>query len=1019
MTRTKFQVSGFRFQGSRNLLTIICASLASLSTGYAQLNDVDSGVHVYGATMKDKDHERRWVHFRSGNPGQVDRYAPFFENDEWQLWAVRCGAMTPDNGFVGYMDRIYTNVEYPGYFYRLDIETGEYVVVKDMCNEYDEYLWPVIYDLDWDYSRQGLYGLCRATTDEGYASTALVEVDPVTGDYEAVAPQIGFYAMAMAIDADGFFFTISMATTDGEWKDGTNLTKFCFEDGRLKQLWQKRIYVNGENFMVNYTNDLAFDHTTGDLYWAADDDDDRQWLIRIDPETGATYRMGMIGTYESINAMYIPSRFAESRMAPAAVVDIRSSYSDNGQSLTLSWTNPSTQWNHQPLTSLQGVKVARDEESNVVATLTPATPGQTSAYVDEEAAAGLHTYYIIPFNENGNGIATPWKAWMGEDTPGCVTMLTASKVSDSQIGLSWAKPQLGAHDGWFDEATLTYDVVRMPDDVTVAAGLTACSFTDDYLGYADAYSYVVTPSSRQGRGTSAESNFVVAGSAFPVPYYTSFDSQQKLDAWTVLDLNHDYHTWEFEGQYGAAEYMRIGMNLEGGALDYLVSPKIHIEEGKTYRMTVGLVLNGQNESYNLSLQWGDRLEPETFHTFQSFTQSIGEYDQQVQYYDLEGSFESDRTGDIYLSVCNTSSPSISNIGIYDVRFVEVYDYDLAVTATSQIIEAVTGTETRMEVTLYNNGKQPVANDSYRIEVFDMESGDVLGMKEGNRLMLVGDEYEFTVPVSFSTPGIRTVAARIVAEQDADASNNVSEPQMVNVKQGILDWNVDLTEGCNRGDQQTRETRVPFDFTSEYSVCQHIYPAEEIGMTGSIYRLGYRYSVNSSFGTENYMVSVRLGITYKDRYDGKQDWEDLEEQTLVWSGQMQLDGSDGQHILSFDFDKPFTLGKGENLVVTLEKVGESPVMWPIVMDCYNYGTGVFRGLRFSSVVEEEFPWEDRSINQLEYVPHTLMAIGEDAGIETIVDTERNAVRAIYDLSGRRVEGMAKGLVISNGKKIMLK
>lgn len=1002
---------------NKQFIAIVCASLVSLTSSYAQLNDASLGVHIYGATMKDKDGERRWVHFRANNTSKMDRYAPFFMNDEYRLWAVRCGAMTPEYGFVGYMDRIYSNVEYPGYFYRLDIETGEYEVIKDMCNEWDEYNWPVIYDLEWDYSRQKLFGLCRATTEQGYASTAVVEVNPKSGSYQIISQQIGFYALALAIDADGYFYTVSMATTDGEWKDGTNLTKFKLEGNRMQQLWQKRIFVQGENFMINYTNDLTFDHTTGDLYWAADNDDNWQKLIRIDPETGDTYRMGSIGTYESICAMYIPSTFAESRTAPAGVKDVQVSYDDNHM-MSLGWTNPSTQWNRQPLASLQGVKVARDAESNVVDDLTSVVAGQTSSYVDNEATDGLHTYYITPYNENGNGIVTTWKAWVGEDTPGSVIMLNAMKVSDEQIDLSWVMPQQGAHEGWFEKEGLTYDVVRMPDNVTVAEGLSECAFSDKNLGLANAYSYVVTAHSTKGTGTPVESNPIVAGKAYSVPFYATFDTQHKCDLWTVIDQNYDGKSWEFEGQYGAADYMRIGMDLGGGARDYLVSPKIHIEEGKTYRMTSNIVINGQT-AYFMRLQWSDELNAETFVTFASYQNNIGEYDEQTQHVALEGTFEADFTGDIYLSICNTSEAGIANVGIYDVLFEEVYDYDLAIVGTEQVIEAVAGSTTQMTVTLCNKGKQTVQKNTYRLESYDVETGDVLGEQEGNRLFFVGDEYNFTVPVTFTTSGTRKLAARIVAEQDQDATNNVSEPQVVLVKEGTLDWNVILTEGCNRGDQQTREARVPFDFTYEYSTTQHIYPAEEIGMTGAIYRLGYRYDMNSYFTTENYVVSVSLGVTGKDRYNSKQDWVPFEGQTLVWSGLMTLEGGSGTHIISFDFDTPFILKEGENLVVTIEKKGTSPVMWPIAMDCYNYLTGVFRGLRYSSDYASPFPWGDNAINILEYVPHTLMAIGDASGIETIVDTERNRVKAIYDLQGRRVAGDAHGLIVNGGKIMMVK
>lgn len=1001
----------------KNLASVLCASLATIATGYAQLNDVELGLHMYGATIMDRNHERTWVHFRSNDTHNLERHDPLFYNDDFQIWAMRCGAMTPE-GYLGYMTRVYSVVEWPGYFFRMDVETGEYEVLRDMQTEYEENRWPVIYDLDYDWSRGKLYGVQRDYTERGYASSSLVEIDLQTGSYKRASQQVGFYIMAMGIDYDGYFYTVSMATDDGEWKSGTNLTKFKLVGDKLEQLWQKRIKVNGEEFMINYVNDLTFDYTTGDLYWAADNDDNIQRIIRIDPDNGDIYRMGAIGSYESIAGLYIPSTTAESRTAPAGVKGIDVSYADAGQSMTLGWTNPSTQWNREPLSDFTGVKVARDQQDNVVGTVSDVAASRRSTYTDNEASEGVHTYYIIPYNESGNGIATPWKVYVGEDQPGAVLNLHAEATGEGSITLSWQKPELGAHEGWIDDSDLRYDVVRMPDGVKVANGTASCTLTDTEPGTYDAYSYVVTAIGNKGRGTELESNHVLAGKGYEVPFFADFDSQHKVDIWTIVNHNGDSYTWEYEGKYGAADYQRVGMALDYGGDDYLISPKIHVEQGKDYRMKVNLFMNG-NDAYHVELQHGRSLDLKGMSTFARIDHTIKDGDEQYQYKLLEGFFTADYTGDCYLSIRNTSEAALANIAVFDVQLEEHFACDLTISRASQIVEAVAGKTTQMTVEVLNYGSQPVTD--YSVEVFEVESGDILGSATSTGTVAPGLCVEVVVPVTFAHGGKPVIAARVVAEGDQNTANNTSQPQNVNVNEGILDWNVEILEAGSRGERIDLETRVPFDFTYQYSVCQHIYTADEIGMEGSIQRIGYRYqTINPSFApSAHFLVTVSMSTTSRKSFSGRSDWETIADQKCVFNGMIEIEASSGDHILSIDLDEPFLLPADENLVITIEKEGMTNTPWPIAITCFNLGTTTFRGLRHSVDAVDYQPWPEGAVDQLEACPQILMAIGDADGIETIIDTERRTIDATYDLQGRRISSQAHGLVIVNGEKVMVK
>ena len=50
--------------------------------------------------------------------------------------------------------------------------------------------------------------------------------------------------------------------------------------------------------------------------------------------------------------------------------------------------------------------------------------------------------------------------------------------ADHTVSLSWDAPLNGIHGGLLDQSALSYDVVRMPEELTVASDLRATSFTD-------------------------------------------------------------------------------------------------------------------------------------------------------------------------------------------------------------------------------------------------------------------------------------------------------------------------------------------------------------------------------------------------------------------------------------------------------------------------------------------------------------------------------------------------------------
>lgn len=1004
---------------------LLVTTLAAMGTGAfadrlpaSGLNAPDH-VDIYAGTYKDRNHERCWVHFTSTDPGKLERRNIFFNDDEYQLNAFRCGAMTPD-GYVGYMSRVYTYVEYPLCFYRLDIETGEYDWLLDMTND-DVYgpNWPVIYDMDYDWSRGTLYALGYQEGNEGYTS-ALYTVNTKTGKYTKTVQNIGFYAANMAIDYDGNFYFLRYSTEDGENISGTQIEKMTLEDGRFVEQYTYPLTVRGEAFPLYYLNDLTVDHTTGDLYWAADDHENWQRLVRIDPETTETTYLGRIGSYESVVGMHIPFTTASDRMAPARATDFSVAYANRGGEMTLGWLNPTTCWNREELSNLSSINIARDSETNIIGSVEAnGQEGLRQQFTDDKASKGLHTYYVTPVNAKGKGVTNSYRVWTGEDTPGNVNSLVLDKKDDNTLSLSWSQPTIGAHEGWFDNSALTYDVTRQPDGKKVATGLSATSFTDTELGEFDNYSYIVEAVNAEGRGTKTTSPAVHAGNAKHAPYEGYFTTQKEADAWTVLDANYDGKTWEWQGENGLEDMLRMNLNSENTDNDLLVSPKLYVEEGKTYRVSADILMDFAN-TYRIQLTESAEQVAEKFRSFESYNFTIGENDPTFVSHTLEGTFEANHTGGHFVAVRSQSNGAPSNVAVYRVSFEEVLDYDLALTHVEVVPDGIEGKEMTATLTVKNRGLNTFKKGEYRLEAFDVETGQVLGSIDGPYSVLTDDQEDIELPftpVAKAAPGALTttakekIAFRVVSDKDGNDRNNVSETFNFNVAQaGSSDWNVEITEGNLRGDQTDYETRVPFDFGYFYSNFQSIYDYELIDMEGDILRIGYRYEPINTFNGST-SVSIDLGTSNSVYYNSAYDAVPDSRLTNVYYGLMTLDPSAGEHVVSFDLERPFHISKGQNLVVNISREGSLGEMYPIMMKSFNHGTGIYGSIRATS--DKSMPRISQG-EAVPYIPCIMLSIGTIVGVKEIELRPSTPVAGVYDLLGRPAADGQK-VTITDGKK----
>lgn len=245
-------------------------------------------------------------------------------------------------------------------------------------------------------------------------------------------------------------------------------------------------------------------------------------------------------------------------------------------SAQLSWTTPSVSYLDAKLSALTGTKVYRNDQ--LVYTSTETTQGKSVAWTDRPSTDGYYIYKVVPYNAAGDGVYKEFAAYVGEDLPGAPQNVTLT-THGGNAEITWAAPAEGQHGGYFDNASVKYNVVRMPDNKVVVEGTTSLRATDS-VSVKKGYSYVVTAVNKKGVGASATSKTMSFGPEDSVPFTSPLTTQDDFDRWVTADKNNDGNTWTFYKPTQTTTYDRCDQNAD----DWLYTPALKFEKCKTYQV---------------------------------------------------------------------------------------------------------------------------------------------------------------------------------------------------------------------------------------------------------------------------------------------------------------------------------------------------------------------------------------------------------------------------------------------------
>lgn len=230
--------------------------------------------------------------------------------------------------------------------------------------------------------------------------------------------------------------------------------------------------------------------------------------------------------------------------------------------------------------ALSGSVAITAKVNDVILPLQTVAVGSAIEFDYTFASEGKYTITMFASKDDEEGERTQIETYAGFATPMPVGNLQF-QVNDAGIAsVTWVKPVSGELNSPYDEATLTYKVVRYPGAVEVAAAIKEPSFTETLPTTLGSYYYEVTPTAAGKTGETAASNKVMYGAACTTPYLQTFDTADALELFTIYDVNADNKTWTFYDKM-----LRYTWNSAAAADDWAITPPIQLEGESVYRLS--------------------------------------------------------------------------------------------------------------------------------------------------------------------------------------------------------------------------------------------------------------------------------------------------------------------------------------------------------------------------------------------------------------------------------------------------
>lgn len=436
---------------------------------------------------------------------------------------------------------------------------------------YDTTTWSKITDfrgenktafaMAWEEVSGTVYGYFHDfDTDEEFFGT----IDIATGKTSRIAT-LPFVARAMAFDVDGTLYAVD--------QEGT-LYRVMPNDG-------SSVAVGSTGCGSKWTTSGAIDSSTRTMYFVACNDNASQ-LYAINIDNASATLVGVVPDEMSVTGMYFPEASALPD-APGRPEGLKLQFDGGSLGGSVVFTLPTTLYGGGApsgkatyTVTIDGAKFASGEADYGTTVTVPVT----------RAAAGECRVSVVLGNTAGSSPRASLSSWIGPDVPAAVGHVDLTYDGEGNFTLAWPAAK-ALHDGWFDESTVSYTVLRYSSaaaDPVRFEGLTENTFNDkvslpDEDEYCT-YHYSVSALFGETVSSSTSSEYYTIGSKTP-PFTLTFKNRWELGTCTIFEgSKKDYDRWMYSSQTAT-----VNTNTSTGADDYLLLPPLMLEAGKEYSVS--------------------------------------------------------------------------------------------------------------------------------------------------------------------------------------------------------------------------------------------------------------------------------------------------------------------------------------------------------------------------------------------------------------------------------------------------
>ena len=794
----------------------------------------------------------------------------------------------------------YSNTLMPKAISVVDVNTGEYKSRREIENDPQQV--PLVLDeMTYDPKTDKLFGM-HYDTENNY--TDLYEINRTTLEMTKVA-RVEKVLFALSAD-NGYLYGIY------QYGSNSKLCKIAISsiEASAQTCTIEDVSSSGTTGVAvgNYSQSMEFDKTTHRLWWLAQTDSGESYFVELDPQSGKTLSKTLLTNELQLLAMAIPYQYVADT-APSYPCGLSVSPDAAGSlSATLQWTMPSKNYQNESLDNLSGVKIYRNGE--LLKTVSEAQLGKQMSWTDTPTTDGYYIYKVQPYNTSGDGVYKEYSAFVGEDLPGEPQNVSLTAVGPNAT-ISWDAPEAGMNGGYFDRATLKYNVVRQPDNVTVVAGTTS-TMVSDIVSQQKGYSYEITAINAKGQGATTTSNTLSFGPVNEIPFTSSLTTQEDFDRWVTDDANGDGNTWSFYTPTQTTTYDRSEVQAD----DWLYSPALTFDKNKTYQLrytysTANWVspidYTPVMESMNVwlcseplsSKQRQFIYDPDEFHT----ASNIYLYGKDL--------FQPKTSGSARIGFHAYSEANRGQIYIKDVSVREYSTKDLSVTGMTGSILVNSQVSQTFTVTVCNEGSAEVKD--YRVELLNAETKELLGEARG---IAVAKDVSVDVPVTWvpGAEGVIKVTAKVELDGDTyPADNTLTNPLEVKINPAEADRWITLNTDNSYG------WAFPFWMLDPYAKNEFVFLEKEIqkkniDITGI--RLLYDGQQEAAY---TFPATIKLkGTTRNDVLNASGTKAEFESGnfTEVFNGNITVSGKEMGTELVLTFSNPYHYDGG-NLTMSFE------------------------------------------------------------------------------------------------------